>query len=332
MAQLSSQVALAGSNLGPGGGVLQSSVPTVQYSESDMLKRQLSQMSQAVKVSEDLVQRFSRFDNFNEHQVRKLVGMAVDNSIVEILPPVVDRSVTIALITTRELVLKDFAHDGDYERVIAAARLIVQNLAGSLALVTCREPLRMSLTTNLKKLFESHFKSELGLDILKSSNPGATADGAGGSLGQGAGQGGGLGGGPADATTGQESAQNSLAQVEGDGYQTSVTEEQINEIAVLASRENLELGCKLIKKEVIEKALKKVREDPQINQAVERRKRAEEQGKRLFRDETIVAQFRDLPEQLQPDENGLSAAQFQVYADFALLGHDPDVPASATPS
>ena len=35
----------------------------------------------------------------------------MDSSIVEILPPVVDRSVTIALITTRELVLKDFAHD-----------------------------------------------------------------------------------------------------------------------------------------------------------------------------------------------------------------------------
>ena len=29
----------------------------------------------------------------------------------------------------------------------------------------------------------------------------------------------------------------------------------------MASKENLELGCKLIKKAVIEKALKKVRED-----------------------------------------------------------------------
>lgn len=57
--------------------------------------------------------------------MRKLVGKAVDDSIVEILPPVVDRSVTIALITTRELVLKDFAHDGDYHRVIKAADLIV---------------------------------------------------------------------------------------------------------------------------------------------------------------------------------------------------------------
>ncbi len=43
-----------------------------------------------------------------------MLGEAVDSSIVEILPPVVDRSVTIALITTRELVIKDFAFDGDH--------------------------------------------------------------------------------------------------------------------------------------------------------------------------------------------------------------------------
>jgi CCR4-NOT transcription complex subunit 1 len=54
-----------------------------------------------------------------------LVGNAVDNSIVEILPPVVDRSVTIAKITTKELVLKDFAYDGNYRRVLEAADLIV---------------------------------------------------------------------------------------------------------------------------------------------------------------------------------------------------------------
>jgi len=86
-----------------------------------------------------------------------------------------------------------------------------------------------------------------------------------------------------------DQAKNNGAQVDGNGYQTTVSEEQINEIAVLASKENLELGCKLIKKEVIEKALKKVREDREIMQAVERRKRSEERGRRPFRDETIVA-------------------------------------------
>jgi CCR4-NOT transcription complex subunit 1 len=78
----------------------------------------------------------------------------VDASIVDILGPVVDRSVTIALITTKQLVLKDFAFDGNVNRVREAADQIVQNLAGSLALVTCREPLRISLQNNLLKLIK----------------------------------------------------------------------------------------------------------------------------------------------------------------------------------
>ena len=49
------------------------------------------------------------------------------------------------------MVLKDFAYDGDPNKILKAADLIVKNLAGSLALVTCREPLKMSLTTNLRK-------------------------------------------------------------------------------------------------------------------------------------------------------------------------------------
>lgn len=103
-------------------------------------------------ISGELLQNLKKLvPTLSDQQIRSMVGDAVDSSIVDILPPVVDRSVTIALITTRELVLKDFAYDGNYNKVLKAADLIVQNLAGSLALVTCREPLKMSLTTNLKK-------------------------------------------------------------------------------------------------------------------------------------------------------------------------------------
>ena len=45
--------------------------------------------------------------------MRKFISEAVEHSINEILPPVVTRSVTISVITTRELVLKDFAYDGE---------------------------------------------------------------------------------------------------------------------------------------------------------------------------------------------------------------------------
>jgi len=54
----------------------------------------------------------------SEQQVCKAIGDAVDKSINEILTPVVERSVTIALITTRELILKDFAYDKDEMKII----------------------------------------------------------------------------------------------------------------------------------------------------------------------------------------------------------------------
>jgi hypothetical protein len=72
----------------------------------------------------------------------------------------------------------------------------------------------------------------------------------------------------------------------------------------------------LIKKKVIEKALKKVREDNAITQAIERRQRSKELGITRFKDENIVAQFSELPPQLQPNHNGLTAPQFKVYEDF----------------
>ena len=70
-----------------------------------------------VVVSQETLQLFTWLGALKEQTIRKVVGDAVDSSIVEILPPVVDRSVTIALITTRELVLKDFAYDGDYVKI-----------------------------------------------------------------------------------------------------------------------------------------------------------------------------------------------------------------------
>lgn len=50
---------------------------------------------------------------------------AVEESIEEILKPVVDRSVTIALITTKELVLKDFSYDSNPDRISEASEQII---------------------------------------------------------------------------------------------------------------------------------------------------------------------------------------------------------------
>lgn len=93
--------------------------------------------------------------------IRRVAPVAVDRAIREIIQPVVERSVTIACITTRELVAKDFATESDENRTRKAAQLMVSNLAGSLALVTCKEPLRVSIAKHLRALVQQQLSSGL---------------------------------------------------------------------------------------------------------------------------------------------------------------------------
>lgn len=75
--------------------------------------------------------------------------------------PVVERSVTIAGISTRELVTKDFATEPNEDRLRKAAHLMAQKLAGSLALVTCKEPLKQNLSQHLRQVIGDHGFNEV---------------------------------------------------------------------------------------------------------------------------------------------------------------------------
>jgi CCR4-NOT transcription complex subunit 1 len=88
--------------------------------------------------------------------LKRWVPIAVDRAIREIIQPVVERSVTIACISTKEIVVKDFAMESDEAKMRKAGQLMVANLAGSLALVTCREPLRTSVAAHLRQLLSSN--------------------------------------------------------------------------------------------------------------------------------------------------------------------------------
>lgn len=111
-----------------------------------------------VSINPSLLQLFQQIGvngnvgNINSATLKRNVPIAVDRAIREIIQPVVERSVTIACITTKEIVTKDFAMEGDENKMMKAAQLMVANLAGSLALVTCREPLRASVSTHLRQL------------------------------------------------------------------------------------------------------------------------------------------------------------------------------------
>ncbi|KAF2262786.1 Not1-domain-containing protein [Lojkania enalia] len=82
--------------------------------------------------------------------LKKIFLTAVQQAIQEIIAPVVERSVTIAAISTSQLVSKDFAMEPDEEKLRKAAHTVVKSLSGALALVTCKEPLRMSIMNNIR--------------------------------------------------------------------------------------------------------------------------------------------------------------------------------------
>ncbi|XP_040995071.1 CCR4-NOT transcription complex subunit 1-like isoform X1 [Juglans microcarpa x Juglans regia] len=81
---------------------------------------------------------------------QRAVPIAMDRAIKEIVSGIVQRSVSIATQTTKELVLKDYAMELDETRIFNAAHLMVASLAGSLAHVTCKEPLRGSISSQLR--------------------------------------------------------------------------------------------------------------------------------------------------------------------------------------
>ena len=86
----------------------------------------------------------------NQAKLREIVQEAVKRAILEIISPVVERSVTIATIATSALIHKDFAREIDEDRVRRSAQQMVRQLSGSLALVTCKEPLKMSMTNHIR--------------------------------------------------------------------------------------------------------------------------------------------------------------------------------------
>lgn len=99
--------------------------------------------------------------NISQQQLRNIFVNAAQQAIYEIIAPVVERSVTIAAISSSELIQKDFVTEAEIDKMQAASKVMVKALAGSLALVTCKEPLRMSITNNIRILASHKLPEQL---------------------------------------------------------------------------------------------------------------------------------------------------------------------------
>lgn len=116
---------------------------------------------QALPDLANLLQIPTAAGNVTQPQLRNIFVTAAQQAIFEIIAPVVERSVTIAAISTAELIQKDFATEADIEKLRNSAHTVVKALSGSLALVTCKEPLRMSIMNNIRILAARHLSDQL---------------------------------------------------------------------------------------------------------------------------------------------------------------------------
>jgi CCR4-NOT transcription complex subunit 1 len=121
---------------------------------------QVAAQTAAIAEGVTVIPNLSQHITVNEHLdlfqnptvLKRIAAVAIDRAIREFIQPVVERSSLVALVTTRELVAKDL-FQADRERALSAGQCMAQALASSLAHITCKDPLRMSMMSHLRSLF-----------------------------------------------------------------------------------------------------------------------------------------------------------------------------------
>ncbi|ODV85108.1 hypothetical protein CANARDRAFT_199241 [[Candida] arabinofermentans NRRL YB-2248] len=102
------------------------------------------------------------FENLNGTSIfvthpnlKRLFQLAITKAVREILPPVVNRTNSVALITTKSLILKDFALEVDELKLRKAYINTVRHLSESLTHASCRDLLRDNIQLNLHQYLQS---------------------------------------------------------------------------------------------------------------------------------------------------------------------------------
>merc|ERR1719234_2819719 len=94
-----------------------------------------------------------RLPLLKEHpEFNQLIKLAIEKSVQEWISPVIERAIKIAITTCEQIVKKDFSLDFDETRMRVAAHHMVRNLTAGMAMITCRDPLLLSIKNNLKNI------------------------------------------------------------------------------------------------------------------------------------------------------------------------------------
>ncbi|XP_074532823.1 CCR4-NOT transcription complex subunit 1 isoform X5 [Halichoeres trimaculatus] len=127
--------------------------PTPQFSYHDINVYALAGLSPHININVNI-------PLLQAHpQLKQCVRQSVERAVQELVHPVVDRSIKIAMTTCEQIIRKDFALDSEESRMRVAAHHMMRNLTAGMAMITCREPLLMSIATNLKNSFAAALRA-----------------------------------------------------------------------------------------------------------------------------------------------------------------------------
>lgn len=124
-------------------------LPEPRFNYIDVNVSSTSAFGQKININPHII----LFQNYP--QLKQFVKPAIERSIQEWIHPVVDRSIKYALTTCEQIIRKDFALDPDEGRMRSCAHHMMRNLTAGMALITCREQLITTISTNLKTAFLS---------------------------------------------------------------------------------------------------------------------------------------------------------------------------------
>ena len=90
-------------------------------------------------------------DNINKNDILNIICVSLQTAINEIIFSIEDRAITISFATAKEIVRKDFLFEDDENIFRNALINCIKSLSGSLAMVTCKEPLRSTFVNYLNE-------------------------------------------------------------------------------------------------------------------------------------------------------------------------------------
>ena len=120
------------------------------YIDFKTQKTRIPNLVQYVKISPE-IENIIKSEKYDITNFQHIIAHGFDRCVCEIVPVCVERSIDVACICSRELVLKDTICEMSSDAIRKCANQMVSTLSGALTLVICREPIKISAQQQIKK-------------------------------------------------------------------------------------------------------------------------------------------------------------------------------------